>query len=65
MAMRSMDEKLELDPTTDRTLNDWALSSSLHVGSALEKDAVEESSSTEQYWQPLIHNDGSYERHSK
>jgi hypothetical protein len=33
MAMRTNDEDLERDPNTDADLNDWALSSSLHVRS--------------------------------
>jgi len=40
MAMRSMDEALEQDPSTDRNLNDWALSSSLHVGSIPEEGTI-------------------------
>ena len=32
MAMRTNDQDLERDPNTDANLNDWALSSSLHVG---------------------------------
>jgi len=47
MAMRSIDEVLEQDPNADRDLNDWALSSSLHVGSIQEKSEVAEMPTTE------------------
>lgn len=47
MAMRSLDGELEKqDPNADKNLNDWALSSSLHVGSISEKQGSFQAATT-------------------
>lgn len=47
MAMRSLDSELEKDPNSDKNLNEWALSSSLHIGSIPEESAIAETPPTE------------------